>query len=147
MSVQEAIYTLRSVLGKENVITAKEDLICYSFDATADLPEHLPDLLVTPMTVEQVAEVIKAANRYKMPVYPRGSGTNLSGGTVPVRGGIVLSSLKMNKILEIDPDNLTATVQPGVIIQTLNNTIAPHGLIYPPDPGSMATATMGAPGV
>ncbi len=143
MSVQEAIYTLRSVLGKENVITAKEDLICYSFDATADLPEHLPDLLVTPMTVEQVAEVIKAANRYKMPVYPRGSGTNLSGGTVPVRGGIVLSSLKMNKILEIDPDNLTATVQPSVIIQTLNNTIAPHGLIYPPDPGSMATATMG----
>jgi len=143
MSITEVIRTLKGILGKENVVTAQEDLLCYSFDATAGLPEHLPDLLVTPSSTEQVAEIVKAARRYKLPVYPRGSGTNLSGGTVPLKGGIVLSLLKMNKILEIDPDNLTATVQPGVIIQTLNNAVAPHGLLYPPDPGSMATATMG----
>lgn len=143
MPLQEAIDKLNNSLGKENVITTREDLLCYSFDATADLPEHLPDVLVTPRTKKQVSEVVKIAQSYKLPLYPRGSGTNLSGGTVPLRGGIVLSLLKMNQILEIDPENLTATVQPGVIIQNLNAAVAPHGLIYPPDPGSMATATMG----
>ncbi|MDD3654696.1 MAG: FAD-linked oxidase C-terminal domain-containing protein [Desulfotomaculaceae bacterium] len=143
MSLTKAILDLRAILGKENVVTAKEDLLCYSFDATAGMPEHLPDVLVTPLSVKQVAEVVKVANRYKLPVYPRGSGTNLSGGTVPIRGGIVLSLLKMNKILEVDPENFVAIVQPGVIIQTLNTTVAAYGLIYPPDPGSMATATMG----
>lgn len=143
MSLKEIIPALKNILGKENVVTTKEDLLCYSFDATADLQECLPDVLATPLSAEQAAEVVKVAQRHKTPVYPRGSGTNLSGGTVPVRGGIVLSSLKMNKILEIDPENLTATVQPGVIIQTLNAAVAPYGLLYPPDPGSMATATMG----
>lgn len=143
MSVKEVIRALINTLGKENVVTAKEDLLCYSFDATPDLPEHLPDVLVTPRSAGQVAEVVKLASRYSIPVYPRGAGTNLSGGAVPVQGGIVLSLLKMNSILEIDPDNLIATVQPGVIIQALNNSVASYGLIYPPDPGSMATATMG----
>ena len=143
MSIKEAIRTLQGVLGRENIVTAPEDLLCYSFDATAGLPEYLPDLLVTPATTEQVGEIVKIAGQYKLPVYPRGAGTNLSGGTVPVQGGIVLSLLKMNKILDIDLDNLTATVQPGVVIQTLNSAVAPHGLIYPPDPGSLATATMG----
>lgn len=143
MSIKEAIRTLQGVLGRENVVTTPEDLLCYSFDATAGLPEYLPDLLVTPATTEQVWEIVKIAGQYKLPVYPRGAGTNLSGGTVPVQGGIVLSLLKMNKILDIDLDNLTATVQPGVVIQTLNSAVAPHGLIYPPDPGSLATATMG----
>lgn len=143
MSLKEVLHALINALGKENVVTAKEDLLCYSFDATAGLAEQVPDVLVTPRSTEHVADVVKVANRYKLPVYPRGSGTNLSGGTVPIRGGIVLSSLKMNKILEIDPENLTATVQPGVIIQTLNNAVTAHGLLYPPDPGSMATATMG----
>ncbi len=143
MSLQEVIHKLINILGKENVVTTKEDLLCYSFDATADLPEHLPEVLVTPASTKQVSEVVKFANQHKLPVYPRGSGTNLSGGTVPVRGGIVLSLLKMNQIIDIDPENLTATVQPGVIIQSLNTAVAAHGLIYPPDPGSMATATMG----
>lgn len=143
LSVKEVIRALISTLGKENVVTAKEDLLCYSFDATPGLPEHLPDVLVTPCSAGQVGEVVKLAGHHSLPVYPRGAGTNLSGGAVPVQGGIVLSLLKMNSILEIDPDNLIAIVQPGVIIQALNDSVAPHGLIYPPDPGSMATATMG----
>ncbi len=143
MSKDGLIRALIDLLGKENVVTSKEDLICYSFDATAGLPERTPDVLVTPHTTEQVAAVVRLAAQNKVPVYPRGSGTNLSGGTVPLHGGIVLCTVKMNKIIEIDPENLVAVVQPGVIIQSLNEAVAPYGLIYPPDPGSMATATMG----
>ncbi|MQL51974.1 FAD-binding protein [Desulfofundulus thermobenzoicus] len=143
MSVAQAIEALRRELGAENVITGPEDLLCYSFDATPDLPEGKPDVVVTPENTGQVVKVVKIARQYGLPVYPRGSGTNLSGGTVPIKGGIVLTTVKMNRIIEVDPSNLTATVQPGVIIQDLNDAVAPYGLIYPPDPGTVATATMG----
>ncbi|MBM7855033.1 glycolate oxidase [Desulfohalotomaculum tongense] len=143
MSKQQAIQALEHALGRENVITKHEDLVCYSFDATPDMPNPLPDVVVTPTCTEDVVKVVNIAREYKTPIYPRGSGTNLSGGTIPLHGGIVLSTLKMNKILEVDADNLAAVVQPGVIIQDLNNAVAPHGLIYPPDPGTVATATMG----
>ncbi|ACX51710.1 FAD linked oxidase domain protein [Ammonifex degensii KC4] len=143
MALEKAIEALRRELGPQNVITTPEELICYSYDATADLPEGRPDVVVTPENTEQVVKVVKIARQFRLPVYPRGSGTNLSGGTVPLKGGIVLATVKMNRILEIDPANLTATVQPGVIIQELNNAVAPYGLIYPPDPGTVATATMG----
>lgn len=143
MGRKEYIDQLARELGKENVITDREDLLCYSYDATPDMPEALPDVVVTPENTEQVVKVINIARQYKVPVYPRGSGTNLSGGTVPLHGGIVLSTLKMNRILEIDAANLTATVEPGVIIQELNDAVAPYGLLYPPDPGTVATATMG----
>ncbi|MCF8012384.1 MAG: FAD-binding protein [Clostridiales bacterium] len=140
---KNVIDELVKVLGKDNVITQHEDLLCYSFDATPDMPQKLPEVVVTPGSTEKVAEVVKIAQKYNVPVYPRGSGTNLSGGTVPVKNGIVLSLLQMNSILEVDAENLNATVQPGVIIQELNNAVAPHGLIYPPDPGTVGTATMG----
>lgn len=143
MLSSQAVSELAQILGRDNVHTSRETLLCYSYDATPDLPVRLPAVVVTPTSTEQVVEVVKFARRYKMPVYPRGAGTNLSGGCVPVHGGIVLSTIKMNKILEIDPDNLVATVQPGVIIQDLNNAAQPHGLIYPPDPGTVHTATMG----
>ncbi|MGO0122623.1 FAD-binding oxidoreductase [Desulfothermobacter acidiphilus] len=143
MNKQLALAALRQELGETNVVTDPEELLCYGYDATPDLPEGKPDVVVTPQTTEQVAQVLKIARRFRLPVYPRGAGTNLSGGTVPLRGGIVLCTVKMNRILEIDPVNLTATVQPGVIIQELNQAVAPHGLIYPPDPGTVATATMG----
>ncbi|MFZ5634781.1 MAG: FAD-binding oxidoreductase [Bacillota bacterium] len=143
MSRQMVIEALADLLGRERVITRPEELICYSYDATPDLPVGKPAVVVTPENTEQVAGVINIARQYSIPVYPRGSGTNLSGGSLPLDRGIVLSTLKMNRILEIDADNLTATAQPGVIIQTLNDAVAPYGLIYPPDPGSVATATMG----
>ena len=143
MLTKEALQELIQVLGKDNVIIEKEDLLTYSYDATAAMKKELPDVVVTPNSTEEAAEVVKISNRYKIPVYPRGSGTNLSGGTIPLKKGIVLSLLNMNKILEVDADNLTATVQPGVIIQDLNNAVAPYGLIYPPDPGTVTTATMG----
>ncbi len=142
MLTKEALNELTRVLGADNVITAKEDLMTYSYDATAAMPKQLPDVVVTPADVEHVIEIVKIANRHHIPIYPRGSGTNLCGGTIPLEKGIVLSMLNMNKILEVDPDNLTAWVEPGVIIQDLNDEATKYGLLYPPDPGTIKTATM-----
>lgn len=140
---QEIYEELVKILGKENVVTSKEDLICHSYDSTAGMPEQLPHAVVTPESTEMLKGLAKFANTHKIPLYPRGSGTNLSGGTIPLQGGIVVSFSKMNKILEVDAANLTATVQPGVVIQALNDAVAVHGLLYPPDPGTVSTATMG----
>ncbi len=137
------IDALKKALGPDEVITAREDLLCYSYDATPDLPRVVPVAVVTPSATAEVQEVVRLAGRYGVPVYPRGAGTNLSGGSIPTVPGLVLSTLKMNRILEVDPDNLLAVVQPGVVIDRLNETVAPHGLTYPPDPGTVATATIG----
>ncbi len=140
---QAIIEQLRTLLGKDNVLTSKVNLATYSYDATADVPRGTPDIIVMPTTAEQVQSVVNLARKNGIAIYPRGAGTNLSGGTIPVERGIVLSLQKMDKILEVDAENLTATVQPGVVIQDLNNAAAPHGLMYPPDPGTVTTATMG----
>lgn len=143
MLAREVLQELIQVLGTENVLTEQEDLMTYAYDATAAMNHFKPDAVVSPVSTEQVSEVVKIAARNNIPIYPRGSGTNLSGGTIPTKGGIVLTTLNLNKIIEIDQDNLTATVQPGVIIQALNNEVVKFGLLYPPDPGTVATATMG----
>ncbi|HPD77884.1 MAG TPA: FAD-linked oxidase C-terminal domain-containing protein [Spirochaetota bacterium] len=137
------INQLKGIVGEENVLTQKVDLVTYSYDATADVPTELPDVVVMPLDTEAVQKVVKLAREHKIAIYPRGAGTNLSGGTIPLKKGIVLSLQRMNNIVEIDAANLTATVQPGVVIATLNSAVAPYGLIYPPDPGTVATATMG----
>jgi len=135
------IEELRAIVG--DVLTKKVDLVTYSYDATADVPRQIPDVVVMPQNTREVQSIVNLARRRGVPIYPRGAGTNLSGGAIPLAGGIVLSFQKMNKILDVDPQNLTAIVQPGVVIQALNDAAAPHGLIYPPDPGTVATATMG----
>lgn len=143
MFSQNVLNELIKIVGKENVLTSKEDMITYSFDATADMPSEKPDVVVTPDNKDQVVKIVKLAAENKIPIITRGSGTNLSGGTIPITKGIVLSMLKLDKILEIDAENLTAKVQPGLIIQRLNDAVAPYGLMYPPDPGTVTTATMG----
>lgn len=137
------INQLKTVLGKDHVLTEKEELAAYAFDATADMPKVMPEVVVTPTTTDQVQQIVEIAKKHQVPLLTRGSGTNLSGGTIPTQKGIVMVMVKLNKILEVDPDNLTATMQPGVIIQDLNEAVAEHGLMYPPDPGTVATATMG----
>lgn len=134
---------LAGIVGKENVLQNKVDLVAYSYDATADVPRQMPDVVVLPTCSEEVQKIVDLARENKIAIYPRGAGTNLSGGTIPLKQGIVLSFQKMNQIVDIDTANLTATVQPGVVIQALNNAVAAHGLIYPPDPGTVTTATMG----
>jgi glycolate oxidase len=137
------IEELEGIVGDINVLTGKVDLVTYSYDATADMPKQVPDAVVMPTSTEEVQRIINLAREKGLAVYPRGAGTNLSGGTIPIKKGIVLSFQRMSKILDVDPANLTATVQPGVVIQDLNNAVEPHGLLYPPDPGTVATATMG----
>ncbi|HOI74423.1 MAG TPA: FAD-linked oxidase C-terminal domain-containing protein [Syntrophales bacterium] len=137
------IAQLKDVLGESNVLRDRADLVTYSYDATPDLPSRMPDVIVLPATTAEVRNIVLIARNNGLAVYPRGAGTNLSGGTIPLQGGIVLSFQRMDRILEVDPENLTATVQAGVVIQSLNDAVAPYGLMYPPDPGTVTTATMG----
>lgn len=133
---------LVAIVGEENFQDSQQDLLAYSYDATPNY-QALPDGVIKPRNTEEVSQIVKVCNKYKIPIVPRGSGTNLCGGTTPVEGGIVMVFTHMNKILEIDEENLTATVQPGVITQQLINTVEGRNLFYPPDPGSMSISTIG----
>ncbi len=137
------IAQLKDILGESNVLEDRADLVTYSYDATPDLPSRTPDVVVLPSSTAEVRNIVLIARNNGLAVYPRGAGTNLSGGTIPMQGGIVLSFQRMDRILDVDPENLTATVQAGVVIQALNDAVAPYGLMYPPDPGTVTTATMG----
>lgn len=133
---------LQEKLGAERVFTRKEDLLTYGYDGTPMLAET-PGCVVFPESTAQVAEVLRFAEREGLPVATRGSGTGLSGGSVPVPGGLVLCMVKMDRILEIDAPNLVARVEAGVLTAKLDEAAQPHGLFYPPDPGSMKISTLG----
>ncbi|MCX7912308.1 MAG: FAD-binding protein [Dehalococcoidales bacterium] len=130
------------IAGRENVLTAKEELTAYSYDAT-NLWRHLPDAVVLPHTSEEVARILRLASEKRIPLTPRGGGTNVSGGSIPVRGGIVLVTTRMNRIIEVNRTNLSATVEPGVVLQDFQAALAREGLFFPPDPQSFAGCTMG----
>jgi len=136
------ISQLQKIVGKEAVLTAKEDLNAYSYDGTTTWA-HLPDVVVLPTTAEQVSQILKLADENRVPVTPRGAGTNVSGGSIPIKGGIVLCTTRMTKILDINKTNLTATVEPGVVLQDFNMALAKEGLFYPPDPQSFLGCTIG----
>jgi len=136
------VEALRAIVGTAQVLTKKVDLVTYSYDATADVPRRIPTWWSCPPIPPRFQQIVDLARTRGIAIYPRGAGTNLSGGAIPLRRGIVLSFQKMNRIVDVDAENLTAIVEPGVVIQELNNAVAPHGLIYPPDPGTVATATM-----
>ncbi|MCY1103943.1 glycolate oxidase subunit GlcD [Shouchella clausii] len=133
---------LENIVGNGNVQTSQASRLVYSYDATPNF-QALPDAVVAPRSTEEVAEVVKVCNREKIPIVPRGSGTNLCAGTVPTEGGIVLLFKHMNKIIEIDEDNLTVTVQPGVITLDMIEAVEKKQLFYPPDPSSMKISTIG----
>ncbi len=137
-----AIKHLVEKLGRENVLHEKEDLLDLGYDSTPGV-HHLPEVVVYPRSAGQVVEAMEIAHKEGLPIVPRGSGTGLSGGSVPVRGGMVLCLTRMNRILEIDEENLTATAEAGVITLDLFNAVAAKGLFYPPDPGSQKISTLG----
>ena len=142
MEKQQLVEEMTKIVGADNVQSKEEELYSYSYDAT---PGHIymPDVVVSPGTTEEVSKVLKFANEHKIPVYTRGSGTNLSAGTAPLKGGIVLSMLRFKKIIDVDLENLIAEVEAGVVVQDINDHIAQFGLIYPPDPGTVKTASLG----
>jgi glycolate oxidase len=136
------IEALRRIVGRTNVLDAIEQLTAYSYDGT-NMWSHLPDVVVFPLNTKQVSEVLQYANENSIPVTPRGGGTNVSGGSIPIRGGIVLCTTMMNGIIEINKTNLNAAVEPGVVLQDFQVALAKEGLFFPPDPQSFAGCTMG----
>lgn len=135
------VKALQSVLPADRIQTTPEDLAVYSYDGTWSLGK--PDAVVSPYTTEEVAAAVKVASRLGIPIVPRGGGTGLAGGTVPSKGGLVINLTRMNRILEIDTANMTATVQPGVVTNILQAEVEKQGLFYPPDPQSLRQCTLG----
>ena len=133
---------LRAALGADQVLTAPEDIIPYGFDGTAALKQR-PLAVVFPAHATEVAAVLRIAATHRAPVVTRGSGTGLSGGSVPVPGGIVLVLTRLDRILELDAANLTIEVEAGVVTQAIYDAADAAGLFYPPDPGSMKISTIG----
>ena len=136
------IADLTRMLGRERVLFEKEHLLTYGFDGTAALHGEA-GCVVFPQTSGEVADVVRLASARKIPVVTRGSGTGLSGGSVPVRGCIVLCLVKMDRVLELDERNLTLHVETGVVTQKIFDLADAVGLLYPPDPGSMKISTIG----
>jgi len=141
MIASALVRELRKIVGKENVLDSSVDLQLYKYDAY--LEERRPDAVVFVHSTEEVAGVVKACNKFGVPFVPRGGGTNLSGGTIPFKGGVVIEMIRMNQILEVDRANLRARVQPGMFNLEFGNALAPLGYQYLPDPASQKAATLG----
>lgn len=133
---------LREIVGQENVLTEEIDIEPYSHDETPGW-KSFPEAVVKPAEKKEISEVLRLANEKRVPVTPRGGGTGLSGGAIPVKGGIVLSLERMNKILDIDTDNSMAVLQAGVINGELQREVEKFGLFYPVNPASLDSCTIG----
>lgn len=132
---------LSKIFAQDQLLTNLSDLHSYSYDAS--FGTYLPNAVVQVKNVDEVSAVLKLANRYRVPVYPRGQGTSLSGGPLPVKGGIVMDLSQWKQKLEIYPDDLVAIVSPGVLTSEINKAAEKYGLMYPPDPSSSHVSTIG----
>ncbi len=130
------------IVGIDNFFDSPSDMLTYSYDGTPEF-QSMPDGVIAPRNTEEIAAVVKVCSEKEIPIVPRGSGTNLSAGTCPTSGGIVLLFKHLNRIKEIDEDNLTVTVEPGVITLDMIHAVEARGLFYPPDPSSMKISTIG----
>jgi glycolate oxidase subunit GlcD len=135
------IRSLQKVVGRDNVLTAPADMLLYSYDSSTAVGK--PEAVVFPGATDEVAKVVKVCAERGIPFVPRGAGTNLSGGSVPLRGGLVIALSRLNRVLEIDRDNLLAVAQPGVVNLDLQESLATHGLQFCPDPASQKVSTLG----
>lgn len=138
---RKIIKRLNKIFEKENVLIQHKDLVFYQYDASLD--RGMPDAVVFPRTVEQIVKLVKLAREHNIPLIPRGSGTNLSGGSVAIWGGIIIQFSHMNRILGIDLENHCAVVEPGVYNLDLQNALAPYKFYFAPDPASQRVSTIG----
>ncbi|HZY38861.1 MAG TPA: FAD-linked oxidase C-terminal domain-containing protein [Mucilaginibacter sp.] len=138
----DILSSIKSIVGDENVITRHDDLEKYSHDETEDL-HYYPEVVVKPGSPGEIAALLKLCNEKLIPITPRGAGTGLSGGALPVKGGILLAMERFNKILSIDEQNLQAMVEPGVITEQFMDAVAAKGLLYPVDPASKGSCFIG----
>lgn len=133
---------IKNIVGADQVLTTREQLEKYAHDETEDL-HFYPEVVVKPIDTLQISHLLKLCNTHTIPVTPRGGGTGLSGGALPIHGGLLISMEKFDKILEIDERNLQATLEPGVITEVFINAVAEKGLLYPVDPSSKGSCLMG----
>jgi glycolate oxidase len=138
----EHINNFRKIVGESFVLVDEESLYNYSHDETEDL-HYLPEVVIKPRTAQEISAILKICNADRIPVTPRGAGTGLSGGALPHLGGVLLSTERMNSILEIDERNLQVTTEPGVITEVLQNAVKEKKLFYPPDPSSRGSCFIG----
>ena len=139
---EHIVEALRRIVGEGNVLLGAEAMEPYAHDEVVGLRAE-PEVVVRATDAAQVADIFRLAQREHVPVTPRGAGMGLSGGAVPVCGGIILSLEKMKRILEIDKENLMVTVEPGVITGDIHRAVEAEGLFYPPDPASLDSCTIG----
>lgn len=132
---------LEKIVGSEYITDRETDLECYAYDATQI--QARPEAVIFPGNTREIMEILKLANTYALPVVPRGAGSGMSGGSVPIQGGLVLVLLRLNRIKAIDTRNLVALVEPGVITRDLQQAVEAQGLFYPPDPSSAQFSTLG----
>src|SRR6185437_10338405 len=137
----QLISELVTLLGPKSVLSRREDLMLYEYDGSVELGS--PECVVFPASTAQVAQIVRLANQYETPLLGRGAGTGLSGGAISREGGIVVSFSRMNRILEIDPVNLRAVVQPGVVNLDISRAVEHLGLYFAPDPSSQKSSTIG----
>ena len=140
-TLRDLVAGLAKIVGEQNVLFRPEDLLVYEFDGTIERQQ--PHAVVFPADAAEVAAAIRLCNRLRVPVTPRGAGTGLSGGSVPTRRGVVIATARMRRILEIDPVNRIAVVEPGLPNIQLSEAAAVHGLFYAPDPSSQKACTIG----
>ncbi|MBW2207768.1 MAG: FAD-binding protein, partial [Deltaproteobacteria bacterium] len=141
MKNADIVGRLEEIVGPEHVLSSDMDRTLYGYDAS--LEKGQADAVVLPGSTEEVSRVVSLAFQEKIPIIGRGSGTNLSGGTIPVQGGIVVHFSRMNRVLEVDIPNRTVTVEPGVITLDLQNQMLEQGFVYAPDPASQKVSTLG----
>jgi glycolate oxidase len=139
--VSSAVGEIAGKIGKHKVGASIETRVCYAFDATNI--RALPDAVTFPETTEDVRAIAGVCSAAGLPIIPRGAGTGFAGGTVPLRGGVIISTERLQRILDIDVDTRTATVQPGVVNSALQKEAAKAGLMFPPDPSSLEVSTIG----
>jgi glycolate oxidase len=138
---RKTVNELRKIVGKDRCLTDLEDRLVHSYDATKQ--SEIPDVVVKPRSTQELSRVLRLAYEREIPVYGRGAASGLTGGAVPVEKGIVISFTDMKRIIEIDAENLTAVVEPGVVLEDFQKQVEQIGLFYPPDPASSDVATMG----
>ncbi|MBU0966533.1 MAG: FAD-binding protein [Proteobacteria bacterium] len=138
---REIINKLKDIVGKEQLTTAPEELLCYSYDGTGR--EYPPEAVAFPANTKEISAIMQLAHATPFPVVPRGAGSGMTGGALPIAGGVVIALTRLNRILEIDEANQVAVVEPGVITGDLRKTLKKRGLYYPPDPASLKFCTMG----
>ncbi len=141
-TLNKSILSLQKSIGKDKLITDPDILEKYSKDETSDISQ-VPTAVVRAKSAEDVSKTLAICSKFGVPVIPRGAGTGVTGGAIPVKGGLVLSLEQMNKIIEIDRENMFAVVEPGVITRTLQDAVLEHGLMYPPDPASLDSCSIG----